>query len=181
MCGVEKEDGGVVVLKYPQKTVRNAGFAGKHCKIYIERSKSNSSVNQRAYMLYHEQRVCEISNNILTIDMCGFPTIATKDAINTFLFRANINLRIKRYKGNFQVTCNDSVLDRGDCIGEYIVGEKQGYTNVFTINVDEIPQPSFFSNSFKDVEVEVEVNTPVKTVKKRRARRDDDDDDEWLP
>ena len=74
--------------KFPLKTVRNAGFAGKHAKFHIE--------DESAWLKYWDTKVGILKGNIIKIDMGGFRRPATRDAINIFLGHTGATIRMVR-------------------------------------------------------------------------------------
>ena len=123
--------------KFTAKVERNAGFAGKNCKFILD---SQSIKVSGAHLQYWATPVVTLKKDIVRIDMGGWRTRSTAEAINIFLSNCETNLRMIRRNWEY-----------------LLVEEKNGKEEIvasFGHQEDGDETPIVFYNLRKHVEVE---------------------------
>jgi len=140
--------------KFPEKRVRNAGFAGKHCKIHFDDEDGS------ARMRYWDTDVATLNKDgTIVLDMGGFRTRSTKDAINIF-FRISDAKDLSMRRKNWEyILERHSDSEKSDLVASF--GHQMDCDNTPVVI---IPSARASAKSAK---------------RKKRARNDDDE--EWLP
>ena len=147
--------------RFPKKEVRNFAFAGGNCKCHL--------TEQGAFCKYWDTNVAELVGNVVRLDMGGFPTRSTSEAMNIFLGLFVSNVYVRRIKWVFYLIRRekDGTETRVAELGEGTCGEKEGPTEEFYYNINSNKLVDGFSDQ---------------QPKKKRSRRSNDENDaDWTP
>ena len=108
--------------KFSYKLVRNAGFAGKHAKIHL----STQDEEPQARLQYWTTDVATLSGNVVKLDMGGWRTRSTAEAMNIFLQLSGSTARVCRKNWKYLLVGGQgrkiaSFGREGDCEGTPVV------------------------------------------------------------
>ena len=103
--------------------VRNAGFAGKHCKIELDCEKGKIV---GAHIQYWSTPVVSLEGNVVKIDMGNWRTRSTCQAANIFFSHINSNLRMVQRKWEY-ILVQQGVNGKEEQIASF--GHKNDYSS----------------------------------------------------